>query len=284
VYVGDLARGEYVGDLARGALDGVCAPSCGGTVFVLTRGLSDGDLVREFVDDFARGSDGDFARGEFVGDFARGEFVGDFARGEFVGDFARGEFVGDSARAPVGDLARSELVGDFARAPVGDLARAEVVGEFARELPASARVASARFASARDASARVASARVASARVASARVASARVASAPGEPASARRSRTVSSLPRPATSTKARRGPIRTSIGSSVPVSAVIIAPIAVPRVTDVSCSIVSGRAVRFVMPLLVRIAIGRPTPSTTSVTPSRSRYPRSWSSWPTVL
>jgi hypothetical protein len=227
---------------------------------------------------FARVYVGDFARGEYVGDFARGGLVGVFARcvfvdvfgrsadarglsdGDFarepVGVFARPPFVGVFARGEfVGDFARGEFVGDVARGEfVGDVARGEFVGDFGRgEI----------------------------------------VTGLPGEPVedfarpaplSTRISRTVSSSPRRPTSTSARRVPMRTSTGSSVLVSAAIIVPMGVPRVTDVSCSIVRGRAVRLVNPVALRIAIGRPTSSTTSVTPSRSRYPRSWSSWPTVL
>ncbi len=254
-----MARGEFVGVFARCVFVDVFGRSDD------ARGLSDGDFARGELDgDFARVPVGVFARD--VSEAARVcEPVGVFARGasdrpcEPVGVFARD--VSEAARVcePVGVFARGasdrpcEPVGVFARGEfVGDFARGEFVGDFARGEIVTG------FAREGDL--------------------------ARAEPASARSSRTVSASPRPLTSTYARRAPMRTSTGSSVPVSAAIIAPIGVPRVTDASCSIVSGRAVRFVIPVALRIAIGRPTPSTTSVTPSRSRYPRSWSSWPTVV
>lgn len=224
--------------------------------------------AREYVGDFARGVYvGDFARGAFVGiaanscggtvfvleralfdglfargcvdDFVRGVFVGDFARPPFVGDFARPLFVGDFVRGD--DLVCAPFVGDFARgAFVGDFARGDIVTGLG---PGGLDGDFARGAS------------------------------------DARISCTVRSAPTRVIWTSARRVPMRTSTGSSVGVRSAIIVAIGEPRSTDVSWSALSGRAVRFVRPFAVRIAIGRPTPSTTSVTPSRSRYPSSWSS-----
>lgn len=206
--------------------------------------------------------DGGFARpctGAFEGDFARCELVCEYPCGAcdadrarpFVGDFARGMSLLDgdfAASLPDGDFVPPLFVGDFARGEfVGDFARGVIVTGFGCDDPVGV---------------------------------FARGASDP----LGRISCTVTSPPTRVICTSARRVPMRTSTGSSVGMRSAIIVAIGEPRSSDVSWSALRGRAVRFVRPFALRIAIGRPTPRTTSVTPSRSRYPRSWSSWPTVL